>query len=473
MKPVSIGLKLAFWYSLVFAAGLVLFSIVAWFGMKASLYHALDDELRERVEGVQKFMNFQIPALSLAELRHEFREHSVLGPGGDLFQVCDSSGKWLYRSAPLEKNNIAIERPSELSSPRFETRTIAGQPLRFYSQRIAVNGQTYTVQAASPMHELFEAIDRFGLGLLFAIPLLLGTAAIGGFVLSRRALDPVDQIARAAQRISIENLGERLKITETGDQLQKLSETLNQMFARLEASIASIKRFTADASHELRAPVTLIRATAEVAVQNRNRAAPEYLAALDEVLAEAERTSQLVDSLMLLARADAENHNLERTLVDLVSVCRVASDQGEKLASQHGVKFSSHLASEPISIYADGEAIRRTVLALIDNAVKYTPPGGCVDLALTGHDGYATIVVADTGMGIAQQDMVNVFERFWRADKARTRSQGGAGLGLSIVKWIVDLHGGTISVQSAVGVGSSFHVELPIAGPDATKLASL
>ena len=462
MKRTSIGFRLATWYSLVLAAGLALFSVAAWFGMRASLYHAFDDELRDRVKGVQKFMDMQISALSVPEIRDEFREHSVLGPGGDLFQVCNERGEWLYRSVPLENGSIRIEKPSQLGSPRFETLSVAGRPLRFYSQRIVVDGQPYTVQVASPLHEALEAMNAFALMLVFSVPVLLAIGTAGGYWLSKRALDPVDQIASAAQRISIENLAARLPVAHTGDQLQRLSETLNQMFSRLESSVRGIKQFTADASHELRAPIALIRTTAEVAVQNRNREAGEYLAALDDILAESERTSQLVESLMLLARADAEKEPIERASVDLRNIVRIAAEQGEKLASSRHVRFFADVPSSPLPICADAEAIRRAVLVLVDNAIKYSNPGGHVSISV-GEDGTDAVVsVADTGMGIAPEDLPHIFDRFWRADRARSRSHGGAGLGLSIAKWIADVHRGSIHVESTIGQGSVFRLRIPL-----------
>jgi heavy metal sensor kinase len=299
--------------------------------------------------------------------------------------------------------------------------------------------------------------------LLLALPVLLLIASAGGYWLSRRALDPVDQVARAAQRISIENLTARLPVAKTGDQLQRLSETLNQMFSRLEASVNSIKRFTADASHELRAPITLIRTTAEVAVQNRQRPAEEYLAALDDIAAESERTSQLVESLMLLARADADKQAVERTLVDLVDVCRIASEQGQRLALQHGLELSVELPSGPVLVQADADAVRRAVLVLIDNAVKYTPAGGRVTVALAKDPEEAMVTISDTGMGIRAEELPHIFERFWRADKARSRAQGGAGLGLSIAEWIAEVHGGSIQAESRIGEGSVFRFRLPLA----------
>jgi hypothetical protein len=226
----SIGFRLSAWYFAVFTCGLAAFGITAWFGMRASLFHAIDDELQDRVRGVTKFMENQISALSIPEIRDEFREHSVLGPGGDLYQVCDEQGQWLYRSVPLESANVGIALPSSLPVAQFQDLRVEQHQLRFYSQRIVVNGKPYTVEVASLMNEAYGALERFRLMLLLATPLLLILASIGGYWLSSRALAPVDEISRAAQRISIENLDERLHVPETGDQLQRLSETSTRCY---------------------------------------------------------------------------------------------------------------------------------------------------------------------------------------------------------------------------------------------------
>src|SRR6266513_2816519 len=255
------------------------------------------------------------------------------------------------------------------------------------------------------MDEAFEALEAFRWRLLLATPLLLIAASLGGFWLSRRALAPVDEISRAAQRISIENLADRLNVTETGDQLQRLSETLNAMLSRLEASVRRITQFTADASHELRAPVSLIRTTAEVATLNRDRPAPEYLEALDEILEESERTSQVVDSLMLLARADSGKESLELVPVDARIIVRSAAEQGERLARNQGVEFSVNVPAQAIPIQADADALRRALLILMDNAAKYTARGGSVQVSLESRDGTAVAYVSDTGIGIAAPDI--------------------------------------------------------------------
>jgi heavy metal sensor kinase len=312
------------------------------------------------------------------------------------------------------------------------------------------------------MHEAFEALDRFRLLLVFAAPLLLMAASVGGYWLSTRALSPVDEISRAAQRISIENLSERLPVSRTGDQLQRLSETLNAMFSRLDGAVRRITQFTADASHELRAPVSLIRTTAEVAVQKRDRTAKEYFDALLEIVEEAERTSQVVDSLMLLARADSGTETLDRAAADACAIVREAAEQGEKLARNHDLGFTLSLPNTRVPVEADSSALRRALLILIDNAVKYTPRGGLVTVELNTSTGFAIVSVSDTGIGIAREEVPHIFDRFWRADKTRSREEGGAGLGLSIAKWIVETHRGSIDVESEPGKGSTFRVRVPL-----------
>jgi signal transduction histidine kinase len=272
----------------------------------------------------------------------------------------------------------------------------------------------------------------------------------------------VDAIAHAAQRISIENLAERLTVPKTRDQLARLSETLNAMLARIEASVRRMAQFTADASHELRAPVSLIRTTAEVAAMKRDRPAAEYLNALDDILQEAERTSQVVDSLMLLVRADSGQQAVELIPVDAASIVQTAAEQGERLARSREVSFSLQLPPGPVRIDADPEALRRALLILLDNAAKYTPRGGSMEMGLAVRDGQAVAYVSDSGIGIDAADLSHVFDRFWRADKARSREHGGAGLGLSIAKSIVEMHGGRISVSSELGKGSRFEIRVPL-----------
>jgi len=457
----SIRIRLTAWYLVMLALGLGLFGVGSWFAMRTIAFETIDEELEDRIRGVEKFMQLQIAALSPAEIRDEFREHSVLGPGGDLFQVCNEKGEWLYRSAVLENSQAPIRLPAQLGDRIvYENRTVQDIPVRFAAGRVVVNGHPYTVQVAAPLNEFNQALERFRLILWLAAPALLIGAGLGGYWISRRALKPVDQITKAAESISISSLSGRLEAPQTSDELQRLSETLNRMLARLDTSVQRMSQFTADASHELRAPVSVIRTTAELAVDG-GRSNSEYHEDMVQILAEAERTSRLIDSLLLLARADSGEGGLQHELTNISASVRQAMEQGRGFAGEKRIELTADLDSDPI-VLGDGEALRRLFFILIDNAIKYTHEGGRVHLRLDVADGHAVINVTDSGIGIADSDQPHIFDRFWRADKVRSRDMAGAGLGLSIARWIVDQHRGSIEVQSRIGQGSIVTVRVPV-----------
>lgn len=465
MKFGSIRVRLTAWYVAMLALGLAVFGVGSWFAMRASAFHTVDEELEDRIRGVERFMQLQIASLSPVEIRDEFREHSVLGPGGDLFQVCDRNGEWLYRSAVLENSGVPIRHPNELGeTAAYEDLMVQRTPVRFATRRVVVNGQPYSIQVAAPLNEFYEALERFRLILWLSVPVLLTGATIGGYWISRRALKPVDQITAAAESISIRNLADRLEVPKTADELQRLSETLNRMLARLNSSVQRMSQFTADASHELRAPLSLIRTTAELAVSG-GRTNAEYHEDMLQILAEAERTSRLIDSLLLLARADAGEDGLQRELTNFAMSIREAVSQGCALAAERRIAMTADIDGDPAVVLGDADAMRRLVFILIDNAIKYNIEGGSVEVKLQSEDGHAVCTVTDSGIGIAENDQQHIFDRFWRADKVRSRGMGGAGLGLSIAHWIVERHGGTIQAVSRPGRGSSFSVSIPLAGP--------
>ena len=462
MSLASIRVRLTAWYLVVLALGLGLFGVGSWFAMRASAFHTIDDELEDRIRGVEKFMQLQIASLSPAEIRDEFREHSVLGPGGDLFQVCDEKGQWLYRSVVLENSQVPIRLPNQLGNqPVFENMNVQRTPVRFATGRVSVNNHPYTIQVAAPLNEFYEALDRFRLVLWFSVPILLIGAGFGGYLISLRALKPVDRITIAAESISISNLSERLDVPKTYDELQRLSETLNRMLSRLDASVQRMSQLTADASHELRGPVSLIRTTAELAVHGA-RSRTEYHEDMVQILAEAERTSKLIESLLLLARADSGAGGLHHELTDVSISVREAIEQGRSLAAEKDTELTAAMRSSPIVVCGDGEALRRVCFILIDNAIKYTPAGGRVEVCVEATEADAIITVMDSGMGMSESEIPHIFDRFWRADKVRSRGAGGAGLGLAIAHWIVDQHKGSIEVRSRPGQGSNFVVKIPL-----------
>jgi len=462
VKLGSIRVRLTTWYAGVMLAGLTLFAVSVWFVLNRSLYETIDESLEDRVSGVRRFVQDHTEAFSLDEIREEFREHSVLGPGGDLFQVCDAQGNWLYRSAPLADSEVVIRVPRVLPGRGiYETRRVQKTVLRFLSRPIEVRGQQYTVQVAAPIRELLEATDRFHLTLLLLVPGVLLIASAGGYWLSRRALAPVDRIIDDADTIGERNLEQRLAVPTTGDELERLSRTINRMIERLESAFRRVTQFTADASHELRTPIALIRTTAELALR-KERSPWDYEKALQQILTESERTSELIDNLLTLARADSGQASLQLLPLDLKSTLKETVAAAQRLAEIRGLTFEAEMPGGAVTVLGDQTMLHRLGMILVDNALKYTPPPGCVHLTLRREGQSAVLGVRDSGIGIPPDDLPHIFERFYRADKVRTR-EGGAGLGLSIAKWIVEQHRGQIRVEAAPAHGSTFCVYLPLA----------
>lgn len=458
MKPLSIRLKLTGWYSAVLLATFVLFGFVALFAMRRGIEISVDEGLRDHLSGIGELMRNVLPE-GPERVQDELREHSELRSGGDFSEVSDKSGHWIFRSRLMDRYDIPRE---DTPKPMYYNTQVKGLPLRVLSSEVQAGGQAYLVQVAAPMDDFDEALDRFQWVLFLFSPLLLVLASAGGYWMSRQALKPVDEITRAAREIDSKNLSKRLHVVQSRDELQRLAETLNGMLERLEAAFGRITRFTADASHELRTPLALMRTAAEVSLR-KSRSEAEYREALSQILAESEKTSELVEKLMQLARTDAGFESLDRVPVNLTERLAAVCREGRTLAEGRGIAFQEQLVKGPLVVIGDPHSLHRLFRILMDNAVKYTPRGGRVAVSLTADSELATVEVWDSGIGIDSSDLPHIFERFYRADKTRSREQGGAGLGLSIAHWIAQAHGGSIQVQSALGAGSLFQVRLPLA----------
>jgi heavy metal sensor kinase len=454
----SIQFRLTAWYAVILAVTFTAVGIGVWLAMRDSINDTVDKDLRSRLQAMQDFLKPK--ALGAEVSLDELIEDAAPAPVGTRFRIANTSGRWLYQSPGTEAwGAMPPDRSRMPKRGRFETLAQRGKPVRILSAAIPLG----VVQIGIPVDEFAEMLSGFTWTALLASPLLLILASAGGYWMSRRALAPVERIARTAADIEAENLSKRLPIRGTGDELDQLSATLNAMFARLEDSFRRITQFTADASHELRTPVAIIRTTAEV-IRRKPRSEKEYAEALDRILAESERTTELVEDLMLLARADANVEDLAMEPVGLAELTQAACAEARVLAEAAGITLTNGGLSQ-CTISGDGRALRRLLLILLDNAIKYSKPGGEVQLYLglcqRGDRRTAVLEVRDQGIGIASEDLPHIFERFYRASKDRSRKVDGLGLGLSIAESIARRHGGEIQVESSPGVGSTARVLLP------------
>jgi heavy metal sensor kinase len=458
MKSLSMRLRLAFWYSAILALVLSLFGVSAFYLMRRSIHRTVDEELDSRFKGVRQLIEHSARIDNKENLEDSLREHSDLRAGGELLQVSDQQGHWLYRSEVMSR--LGVARPQTFSAKAY-TLPFEKDPLRVLDRTVTAGNQSYVVQVAEEMDDFYGALDRFRTLLLVAIPILLLGAASGGYWMSRHALDPVDRIIQTAQNISVHNLSSRLDVPATGDELQRLSETLNGMLERLETAFKKITQFTADASHELRTPVAVMRTRAELSLR-RARSVEDYRDTVAQIHSELERTTELIEKLMFLARTDSGADPIPFAPVNLSEIVHEVDTQGSALAENKQVSFHENVPEHPVWVQGDEHLLRRLFLILIDNAVKYTPAEGMVEVSILEQNGIAIGQVRDTGIGVAAADLPNIFERFYRADKARSRETGGTGLGLSIGRWIAEAHAGTIEVESSPGHGSTFQVRLPL-----------
>jgi heavy metal sensor kinase len=450
--------RLALWFSAVLGLVLAALAATTWWALRASFDAAVDAGLAERVQAVARFLGEQNDPASLAEMQEDLREYAVLDPGWGLLRIVDPDGVELYRSAAFDRGGLPALSPGV--SADYRNVLANERPLRMLSAHALVRQRPYTVQVAVPTGELREAFERFRAALIGLLPLGVLAAGAGGYWISGRALAPVGRIEAAAREITARQLDRRLEVPATADELSRLSATLNSMLDRLEAAFREATRFTADASHELRTPVSLIRTSAEVALR-RERPAAEYRQALETVLLEAERMSALVQDLLTLARADAGVEGLRRGSVDLGTLASGLEGSLRAMCDTRGLELRVEAPREPVVVAGDHGALEQLVLSLADNAVKYTPAPGGVSVSVSRSVGEAVVTVADTGIGIAPEDLPQVFDRFYRADKARSRDSGGTGLGLSIVKSIAEQHGGTIGIVSRPGEGTRVEVRFP------------
>jgi heavy metal sensor kinase len=447
----SIRFRLTVWYAAVLAAGLGLFGAAMWFALQYRLMAGVDRELAQRVQGLKTVLEVEHVA-DRAQIATELSEFAEEVPNGELMQLSDSQGVLLAPSRELRLFAAAGHQAG------YHTVSLDGKVFRVFAGDIEYDGRAYRTTVAAPLDPALSLLRDFRNALFLMIPALLAVACTGGYWLSRRALAPVDEITRTARSIHVQNLSQRLKLPRTGDELERMSAAWNEVLERLEASVKRIRQFTADASHELRTPIALIRATAELALR-RERSPEHYRAALREIQREAEQMTDLTESLLTLARADSGGLELPLATVDLKQLVEDVVRQNEPLAAAKGIQLTARLPEQSAPVAANEGGLRRILLILIDNALKYTPPGGTISISAMPRDGGVEVSVEDSGEGIDRAALPHIFERFYRADPSRS-DRPGAGLGLSIAQALAQAHGSEIAVESEPGQGARFSMLL-------------
>jgi heavy metal sensor kinase len=458
----SFRFRLTLWYLLFFSLLFVLFSLFLHGVLSHALERRLDEALAVEANTTAAMlqdefeeMKGNVPAAS-SDAVSGMRLH------GSLVAVL-SGNRVLAASTPIPQPQVDFIAARASLDPAADLAVavpqVAPNGARAAVHRVTVGGLDYQVVALQSRDELVGDLAVLRRVTLLALPLVIVLAGLGGYWLASRSLAPLGWMAEQAHRITGSNLNTRLDIGNAAEELAVLSASFNELLSRLDLSFESMRRFVADASHELRTPLSIIRGEADVAL-SQERSAAEYRESLAIILDESRRLSRLVDDLLNLARADAGRLKLQSEefyLNDLLAEC---CRSAQSLAAARGIALECRPA-EDAPFRGDEELLRRLVMNLLDNAIRYTPPGGQVSAALEAQDSELRIRIADTGVGIAPDAAPHVFERFYRADIARSRQNGGFGLGLAIVKWIAESHHGEVALATHPGAGSTFTVTLP------------
>jgi heavy metal sensor kinase len=323
------------------------------------------------------------------------------------------------------------------------------------------DGTLYRVEVGTSGAPVEDTLAQVLIMLAVGLPVAVGVAVAGGFLLVRRALEPVERIAVKAEEITQHSLSERLPVVESGDELERLSVSLNHMISRLEETIRGSKQFVADASHELRTPLTVMRGELESLAQD-TRLAGDTREALGSVLEEVGRLGEIVESLFALSRLDAGDAGDPWQRFDLAELTRTTAEQMSLLATDKAIRVDCD-STPGVLVRGDRSRLKQVIVNLLDNAIKYTPRGGHIGLSVRREGAWAVLEVTDDGIGIPAEALPHVFKRFFRVDSSRGREPGGAGLGLAIVRSICAAHGAEVEVTSSHGGGSTFRVRHPLA----------
>ena len=462
----SIRIRLTAWYAAVTLLALAIMATTVWGLFLRSVSQAAQDRLTAQFEGIARFTASMEVDLALGDVRDEYREYTDMSGGNALVELTNGNGDVLVM--PGGTGWTAATAVLTRAAPVANV-TIGGEPYRASVAEFTDRGRPFRAVVAVPLGPSLDALKSARRLLLWLLPIMTLVAAGCGYLVSGRALKPVDVMTQTAREIHVGNLASRLSEPVADDELRRLAVTFNGMLGRLEAGVSDIARFTSEASHELRTPVAIVRTTAELALR-QERTPADYRRALGEIHQQALEMTSLVDDLLAMARADAGVEQGIDANIDLVDVIRTGLEAWQRTAPEDApvVTFVDH--PTPIVVRGDPKQMQRVLRIVCDNAAKYTPAGalgGLVHVAVGVSGAFAHLVVDDNGIGIAPSDRPRIFERFFRAGRAREYAARGSGLGLPIAKAIVERLGGSIDVASPIGErldrpGTRVVVRLPL-----------
>lgn len=469
--------RLTFWYTGVLALVLVVFAAAAYAylasGERASTDLALAEDARSLVLNLKaEYEEDQTGDNAAREVARDFqfadRQALIFDERGRVAASSAAPARASERhawpdAATFSQSLSGLVEAARESEHAYSTVAFGEDGIRACAVGASIRGRPFVVAVVQSLHAREEELERVRRAFYVAVPVALLLASIGGYFLARKSLAPVVEMGERAAHINAENLSERLPVGNERSELGSLARTFNELLARLDVSFEQQRRFMADASHELRTPVAIVCGESEVALSQAARSPEEYRESLTILHDEGRRLTRIVEDLFTLARADAGQYRLAPATFYLDETVAECVRAVRSLAAQHGVNIR-HEHGEEMPMRGDEGLVRHMLLNLLDNAIKYTPSGGEVraELAREG-DGYA-IRIIDTGGGIPVDALPHIFERFYRADKARSRNGGaggGAGLGLSIASWIAEAHGGRVTLERSDKSGSTFLISLP------------
>ena len=447
--------RLTLTYCAIFFCSLLLVEGLAYWTVPAAVNSVVDSEMKSRAEGIEDYLVRHRHKLGEKELVSAFENRPAFHP--DHLFIADRRTGELFRGTAMRGRTFAFPHGAQ----QIYTERSAGQAMRLMQQGRKLGEDEYLIVLGSDLRLPAAAMDRLWLLLIGTSPLLLGLAGLSGYWMSKRALQPVARLIQAASKIDSTNLSRRLEVPRTHDEIERLARTMNGMLDRIERGFQQICDFTANASHELRTPLAIIRTTAEVELLRSPGSLPGSQEALRKVVREAERNSVLLEEMLRLSRLEAGAESVHLEEVDLRWITREAVDTMEPLAQERGVILEWSGSKAECLVKVDEEQIRRLCLILLDNALKYTPAGKRVEMAVEARDGRVEFLVRDEGPGIAADQLPHLFERFWRADASRSSTTPGGGLGLAIARQILQLNRGSIAIDSVLGQGACFRVTFP------------